>query len=211
MSKIIIFDFDGTLVDSMQLMIESYNQAAHTYGCAPVQPDALKQLRSMHLRDILYLLKIPYLKLPFLVYSSLSYYRKKLSAVKIFSGIPEMLCSLKVLGFRLYIVSTNSVETIEFFLKDQDLNFFQGIYSCGSNMFGKDYLITSIIKNEHVQPHDVFYIGDELRDIEAAQKTGARMIAVSWGYNAREKLKQYKIDALVDTPDELLDFLKNNI
>ena len=208
MRKAIIFDFDGTLADSMQLMIESYNQAAASYGSKKVEPEDIEQLRSMHLRDILYLLKIPYLKLPFLLYSALSYYKTKLSTVKLFDGIPEMLCSLKVLGYDLYIVSTNNTDTIESFLKEHDLNFFKGVFSCGSNMFGKDSVIKTVIKKENINPANAFYVGDELRDIEAGHQAGVKVIAVSWGYNSREILAEHKAEAVVDKPRELVAFMQ---
>lgn len=207
-SKAIIFDFDGTLADSMQLMIESYNLAAHTYGCKKVEPEDVAQLRSMHLRDILYLLKIPYLKLPFLLYSTLSFYKAKISMVKIFDGVAEMLCSLKVLGYDLYIVSTNNTDTIECFLKEHDLTFFKGVYSCGSNMFGKDTVIKEIMKKEGVDFANAFYIGDELRDIDAGHQVGMKVIAVSWGYNSRAMLASRKPDAIVDSPRELVALMQ---
>lgn len=208
MTKAIIFDFDGTLADSMYLMIESYNLAAHTYGCKRVEPEDVEQLRSMHLRDILYLLKIPYLKLPFLLYSALGYYKNKLSTVKIFDGIAEMLCSLKVLGFDLYIVSTNSTDTIESFLKEHDLLFFKGVYSCGSNMFGKGTVIKTVIKKESIKPMHAFYVGDELRDIDAGHQAGMKVMAVSWGYNSRVMLADHKPDVIVDNPQELVTFFR---
>lgn len=208
MNKVIIFDFDGTLADSMQLMIESYNFAAQTYACKKVEPEDVAQLRSMHLRDILYLLKIPYLKLPFLLYSALSYYKTKLSTVTIFDGIAEMLCSLKVLGYDLYIVSTNNTDTIYSFLKEHDLDFFKGVYSCGSNMFGKGSVIKTLLKYEHIHPHNALYVGDELRDIDAGHQAGMQVIAVSWGYNSREKLAGHKADAIVDRPCELVAFVQ---
>lgn len=207
MSKIIIFDFDGTLADSMKLMIESYNQAAQTYGCKKVEPEDVEQLRSMHLRDILYLLKIPYLKLPLILYSLLSYYKSKLSTVKLFEGIPEMLCSLKVMGFDLYIVSTNNPDTIISILKEHDLNFFKGVYSCGSNMFGKDSVIKTLLKKEHITSRDAFYVGDELRDIDAGHQADVKVVAVSWGYNSRAILANHKASVVVETPRDLVAFV----
>jgi phosphoglycolate phosphatase-like HAD superfamily hydrolase len=208
MSKVIIFDFDGTLADSMMLMVESYNRAAKTYGCTLIDQRDLVQLRSMHLRDILYLLKIPYLKLPFVLYSSLSYYKTEILSVKVFPGIPEMLCSLKVMGYDLYIVSTNNTDTIAHFLKEHGLDFFKGIYSCGSNMFGKDSVIKSVCKKEKIIPSKAFYVGDELRDVDAGHQAGTRVMAVSWGYNSRETLVKQKADVVVDTPLELVDFFR---
>lgn len=207
MRNALIFDFDGTLVDSLPIMVDAYNQVAAEYGCKTVTPVEVQRLRSMHLRDILFLLKIPYLKLPLLLFATLSIYRSRIATVKLFKGIPEMLCSLKVLGYDLYIVSTNDVETIKIFLKEHEINFFSGIYSCGSNVFGKGSVLKKVLKKNGLTAKDVFYVGDELRDVEAGHQVGMRVIAVSWGYNMRDALAK-KADTVVDSPSELVSFFK---
>ncbi len=209
MSKVIIFDFDGTIADSIHIMVESYNQSAVTYGCKQVGPPEVEQMRDMHARDVLYFLKIPYLKLPFVLFSTLSYYKKMLSKVAIFEDVPAMLCRLMVSGHKLYIVSTNAPDTIDLFLKEHDIDFFDGIYSCGSHMFGKGAIIKKLIKKEALDPSDVYYVGDELRDVDAAHQVGVKSIAVSWGYNTRAKLMQQDPEFIVDKPLEIAAYFKN--
>ncbi len=208
MPKIIIFDFDGTIADSIDIMVESYNQSAITYGCKKIGPLEVKQMRNMHARDVLYFLKIPYLKLPFVLFSTLSYYKKLLSKVTIFDDIPAMLCRLMVSGHKLYIVSTNAPDTIDLFLKEHDIDFFDGVYSCGSHMFGKGAIIKKLIKKEALDSSDVYYVGDELRDVDAAHQIGVKSIAVSWGYNTRAKLSLQKPELIVDKPLEIVAYFK---
>lgn len=206
----IIFDFDGTIADSMVLMVEAYNYAAELHGLNQLSTKDVDRLRLMHLRDILYLLKIPYLKVPLVLYSALNYYKVHVASVKLFEGVAQMLCSLKVLGYDLYIVSTNNTETIRAFLGEHDLNFFNGIYSCGSSMFGKDTVIESLIKKEMIVPAEAFYVGDEMRDIDAARRVGLQAVAVGWGYNRRSVLLKQRPDILVDEPEELVSFFSRN-
>ena len=46
-------------------------------------------------------------------------------------------------------------------------------------------MINKIIKQNQAQKNNVFYVCDEVRDIEAARKSGIQSIAVTWGYNTR--------------------------
>jgi len=53
----------------------------------------------------------------------------------------------------------------------------------------------------------VFYVCDEVRDIEAARKSGISSIAVTWGYNTKDALIKENPDFLANTPDELRDII----
>lgn len=209
MPKVIIFDFDGTIADSIHIMLASYNQAAQHYRCAHINSSDLKEMRSMHLRDVLYFLKIPYLKLPFVLFSTLSHYKTMLNKVGVFNGIPTALCRLMVDGHKLYIVSTNSPDTIKLFLKEHEIDFFDGIYSCGSHMFGKGSIIKKLIKKESIDLKETYYVGDELRDIDAAHQVGVTSVAVGWGYNTPEKLAQQNPSVIINEPLELVDYFRS--
>lgn len=51
------------------------------------------------------------------------------------------------------------------------------------------------------------YVGDEVRDIEACQKVGIKIAAVTWGLNTKEALERYHPDSLIDKPQQLLDLV----
>ena len=50
---------------------------------------------------------------------------------------------------------------------------------------------------------DVYFVGDEVRDIEAGKKAGIKTIAVSWGYNTKDALAKEQPDYIIDTPLDL--------
>jgi HAD-hyrolase-like len=54
---------------------------------------------------------------------------------------------------------------------------------------------------------DILFVGDETRDIEACQKVGIRIAAVTWGYNSRRSLVAMKPDFVFDDPQELVSLL----
>ena len=63
------------------------------------------------------------------------------------------------------------------------------------------------MKARQLKPREVLLIGDELRDIEAAQETGVHMAAVTWGYNSRAALEAAAPDYLFETPEQVVEFL----
>lgn len=208
MFKVLIFDFDGTIADSLHSMIDAYNKAAKTYGCELITGDNLDYLRAMHARDVMSHLKINYLKLPFVIFSTLAYFKLNLHEVRVFEHIPPMLEQLAEHGYKLYIVSTNSPDNITLFLERHNIGCFQDILSCGGYIFGKSDIIKQLLKKEGIDPKDSLYIGDEVRDIDAAHQAGIAIAAVGWGYNSPEKLKKYNPDFFIDHSDDLFSLLR---
>jgi phosphoglycolate phosphatase len=68
-------------------------------------------------------------------------------------------------------------------------------------------VLTQVLKKQKIDKTEAIYVGDEIRDIEAAQKVGMKIISVTWGFNAKESLQKFHPDALADTPDEFLHFV----
>jgi phosphoglycolate phosphatase len=60
----------------------------------------------------------------------------------------------------------------------------------------------------HLKPRQIFFVGDELRDIEAAQETGVHIAAVTWGYNSTPALTEAAPDYLFTNPSEISDLLE---
>jgi phosphoglycolate phosphatase len=112
------------------------------------------------------------------------------------------LLELKKAGFRLGILTSNSKENVQSFLMNNQLDIFDSIYS-GASVFGKSKVIKTAIKKGKFSSHEVVYVGDETRDVDAARSAGVRIISVSWGFNTKEVLQKQNPDFLIDHPSEL--------
>lgn len=66
MVKYIIFDFDGTLVDSKDVFIEAYNQLAEKHNYKQIKNEELEELRKLSIRERCKALNFPMYKIPFL-------------------------------------------------------------------------------------------------------------------------------------------------
>ncbi|ERT04724.1 HAD hydrolase, IA, variant 1 family protein [Lyngbya aestuarii BL J] len=208
MKNILIFDFDGTLADTLDAIAQISNRLSVEFGYPPTSPEDLAELKNLSAWEIIRRSKISIFKLPFLLRRIRRELQKDIQYIHLFPEIKEVLEELKNQGYSLYILTSNSRENvIEVFQKYQILHLFDRVDSA-STLFGKSRYIKNILKQENLLPSKALYIGDETRDIEAAKKAKVKTIAVSWGFNSPEILSRYHPDALIDHPQELIKVLQ---
>lgn len=203
MRKNIIFDFDGTLANTLETGVDIYNRIAHEYGCKRLQKENSRALQGKKPHDLMNELEVSLLKLPFILLRLRHELFLEIKNVKPFNGIVEALQHLKESGYSLGVVTSNSRKNVEQFFKEHDLlDLFNSIYT-SKHLFGKDKVIARYMKVNNIEKESAIYVGDETRDIEAAKKVGISVIAVSWGFNLKELLELYKPDDIIDTPGQL--------
>lgn len=203
-TKLILFDFDGTLADSLQENFRIANKLATKFDIRIAEKSELEKLRGMTAQEIIKHFKIPFYKLPFIVKAYYDY--RTASTPGVYKGIKAVLESLKEKGYKLSVVTSNSEERIKDFFVKHDITFFDSIRS-EKNFFGKDKAIKRELAKFNIQPAEAFYVGDEVRDIEAARKAGIKIVSVTWGFNTKKLLTQNKPDYIVDIPSNLLKIL----
>lgn len=208
MIKHIIFDMDGTLVDSLPTIIKLGNEMAEKYGFQPISQDRIKELLKLPMKSRLKELKIPVFKLPKLGVELLNSYHSYAEEVCLFEGIEEMLERLHKDRYCLNIVSSNSVQNIKAFLELNHLNMFANIES-SKGLFAKHVTIGRLITKLNIDKSQVIYVGDEQRDIEACKKIGIRVISVLWGLDSHELLESANPDYIVSRPDEIINIVKD--
>ncbi len=203
--KSVIFDFDGTIADSLPVVIDMFYEITKR----PVRftDEEIQALRNMPAQQIIRELKVPMYRIPRLMMVGRQIFKKKLDDVRPFQGIGVSLQQLHEKGFELYVMSSNSAANIELFLRHYDLmQYFTRVYG-NVSIFGKAPMLRKIIKRHHLDKGSVIYVGDETRDIEGAHKVGIPVASVVWGYNGETILRQYRPDYLAHTPEELLKTL----
>lgn len=207
---VIVFDFDGTIANTIVSFEKIYNKLAKKYHLKNLSKEDFARLQDNHPLEVLREIGINginILKLPFLIRDARKEISKEIQIFKAFPGIDETILELKKLGFKLGIVTSNSVNNVEKFLKNNDLENFDFVYSVG--LFNKDKQIRKLIKKFKITVEDMIYIGDEIRDIEAARTNGIKVISVIWGLNSRKVLEKNLPDYLAETPQDIVKILKN--
>jgi len=99
------------------------------------------------------------------------------------------------------------VSNVRSFLHEHALHtYFLEIYG-GVGLFGKAPTLRRLLREQHLDPKDAVYIGDELRDVQAAQAVSLPVIAVTWGFARLSDLKAKRPTALANRPADLMGIL----
>lgn len=202
----IIFDLDGTLVDSLDTFIKIGNEMAEKYGYKSLNEEKIKELLLLPMKKRIESLKIPIYKLPKMGIEALSIFNAYAAEVKPIEGVKEVLEYLHKKGYRLNIISSNSLHNIHTFLKANELDLFDNIQS-SKGLFGKHITIGKLISKLRVKKEQVIYIGDEQRDVEACKKIGIKVISVLWGFDSLELIEKAKPDFIVSVPNEIVEII----
>lgn len=201
MIKYIVFDFDGTLADTFDVI---KNIAMNEYSEYNIDVELFK---SEGAKGMLKMLNIPRWKIPGMILNVTNKLRNSKN-IKLFPGIVDLLINLKK-DYKIGILSSNSKEIINDTLKEYDIeNLFEFVYS-ESSLFGKHSVLKRMCSKHNIDPLEVIYVGDEDRDIIAAKKANLKTIAVTWGFNSKEKLSRENPDYLVDSPMQILEALQS--
>jgi len=201
--RLAAFDFDGTLADSFQWFLKVLEEIASQYRIRPVEQGDLEKMRGLNSRQLLKQLGIPTWKLPRLAAHVRGLQSRDLAQIRLFDGVLQMLEGLAGAGVAVAIVSSNSEENIRQVLGPAGTPLISH-FGCGASLLGKRSKLKSLLKRFKVPPPQVIYIGDELRDIEAARSVGISSGAVAWGYATFEALKAHNPSELFERPADVV-------
>lgn len=205
--KVIIFDFDGTIADTLDALVTIANRLALEFGYIPINAQELALLRNLTAREIIKYSGVSLFKMPFLVKKVKGELKAHITELHPIEGIEQALMQLYKRNYRLGIITSNSQENVIAFLQCHNLNYlFDFIYS-GVTIFGKTTIINNVLRQKQLKPETVIYVGDETRDIEAAKKSNIQVIAVTWGFNSAAALADQKPNFLIHHPSELLEVI----
>jgi phosphoglycolate phosphatase len=202
----IIFDFDGTIVDSLGIAIQLFNPIAHKYNLKPLNNEDLDKLRRMPILERFKATNISPYQIPRIGLEFTRNYTKSLGSIQVFAGMREVILNLKEHGLVLSIISSNSNHNIRKLLRVNDLNVFDNIY-CAKNLFGKEKTIDNLIKKLRLRRQELIYVGDEIRDIIACQANDIRVIAVTWGFDTEEMLGNAQPNYIARKPADISDII----
>ncbi len=208
MTKVIIFDFDGTLADTIDILLSITNRLSAEFGFKSATKEELAQLSNLNSWQILQYSGISIFKFPLLIRRLKAELHSQVPHIQLFPGIKEVLLELKKRGFQLGIITSNSRENVLGALEKNGLqDTFTFIYS--GSTFGKHKVINKWLKIENIHTEKVVYVGDEIRDIDAAKKTGIKVIAVGWGFNSPQALAAQNPNFLIERPQELINIMNS--
>ena len=198
--RLAMFDSDGTLADTLPWMRSVFNELAVEHGFRRVEAGEYEQFQDLHGAALLRELGLPLWKLPRVVTSMRRRMAEHTGEFSLFPGISDVLHRLAAGGVQLAVVSSNSRENVERVLSENARLIAH--FACGVSMLGKAAKLCQVIRRSGVQPSHAIYIGDEIRDAEAAAKAGIAFGAVTWGQHRKEiLLKQNPAEVFVSVQE----------
>ncbi|MGJ8676078.1 MAG: HAD hydrolase-like protein [Akkermansiaceae bacterium] len=207
--RALIFDFDGTIADTLDEALKIYNQMAGEFSLRPVEESELPHLRTMGLSTLLDHLEISKLKVPKLLYRGKKILKARIPQIPMIQGMKEVLIELRNEVEYFGILTSNSVENATLFLEAHGVADLFNFVSSTSKLTGKSRYLKRILKEYELSPEELIYIGDETRDVISAHKAGVSVVAVTFGFNAKMALAAEQPTHLCDSPQELVTVLQS--
>jgi phosphoglycolate phosphatase len=202
--KLAIFDFDGTLADTVPWLVGVIDQVADRYGFNRLDGQDLERLRDYDSRRLLKHLGVPLWKLPMIGNHMRNLMARDIETIPLFDGVETLLRELSAKGVALAIVSSNSYDNIRTVL-GPEIGSLISFYECGTSLFGKHARIRRVLRASGCPATHAIYIGDEIRDLEASRRERIAFGAVSWGYARVEALKAHSPAEVFASIEEILE------
>ena len=200
----LIFDFDGTIADTLGAIVRITNRIAPEYGYPPTTPEKLKYYQSLSTQEMLRQSELPLFRLPFLLRRVRKEMATEINSVPIALDLVPTLRDLLAHNHRLMIMSSNSRRNIDGFLAMHGIeDVFESVQG-GVGLLSKARVLKRIVQKGDLDFSQVIYVGDETRDIDASKQVGILVAAVTWGFSSREALAAQDPAFLIGHPRQLL-------
>jgi 2-phosphoglycolate phosphatase len=208
-SKAVLFDFDGTLADTAADLSRALNRLREAKGLASLPLEELRPHASSGARGLIGAgLGITPEDAEFkaLRDAFLKHYEAEICVdTRLFPGVQELLAGIETRGLRWGIVTNKSTRLTRLVVQALGLDARAACVVCGdSTPHLKPNPASLLLAAQQLAlpPADCVYLGDDLRDIQAARSAGMPCAAVAWGYG--ETYAAWQSDLVLEKPEDLL-------
>lgn len=204
MKKVLIFDFDGVLADSLAPMLRYAEKVCQELGhpCHPTQND-LESLERMEFSEFGRQLGIPEDKIEIFVSRNHELFYNRQEPLAIIAGMEAVIREAYRVA-TLTIITGNSCKVVDKFLIAYELKDGFQMILCAEDEGNRAEKILRIKALHNGSNREYYMVGDAISDIHAAQRANIKSIAVGWGHQSKHKLITGNPDFIVDRPKDLL-------
>lgn len=212
--RAVLFDLDGTLIDSAPDLAGAANQLREQHALPPLPLNTLRPWVGAGARGMLgaaFDVTPSDTRFEGLKERFLSLYEARLLMhTAAFAGVPELLSALGARGLRWGIV-TNKAERFTLPIH-RGMNLLQGagaVVAGDTTARAKPHPepLLEAARRLALDPVDCIYVGDDERDIQAARAAGMASVAARWGYLGAGAVEAWGADAVIEEPGQLLGLL----
>jgi phosphoglycolate phosphatase len=208
--ELVIFDWDGTLMDSVGQIVASLLYAAARYDL-PLTADAAANIIGLGLPEAMAVLfpDHPHLRDPIQAVYAQHYVAHSQTGTGLFAGIEPLLVGLHERGVRLAVATGKSRAGLDRVLAQSGMAARFDVTRCAGETTSKPdpHMLQEIMQVTGLTPQQCVMVGDSIYDLEMAQRMGMPSVGVTYGVHQAHQLKAYQPVALVDTVAQLAAWL----
>lgn len=206
--KTIIFDFDGTICDSLDFTIFEISKITHKLKINLTREEIKGMLLEESFSALIKQFKAHKFMLIFAIWKIQKSLGKKITKFELFPGIKNTIIELSK-NHDLNILTANSKSNVDKFLKKHELDKYFSKISARAYPFDKSHAINKHIKKKNLNKGQCIYIGDELSDLKSCQKINLKIISVTWGFNSLKLLKTLNPEYVASAPQEIVTLIND--
>lgn len=210
--KVVIFDWDGTIVDSVEHIADSLQRAAADLGYPSLERQAYRDIIGLGLVEALEQLypglspdEIQAIRENYARY----FFSRQTTPEHVFSGMTDLLEDLRRRGLGCSVATGKSRRGMDHALRGSGLESYFDITRCADETRSKPdpAMLHEIVEFYRIQPEEAVMIGDTRYDLEMARRIGMPAIGVEWGVHGRDVLSAYDPHAIVGSIADLRQVL----
>ena len=214
-TKVIIFDFDGTLCDTRSNIIIAFRATMEHLGLDVRDEETCGATIGLTLRDGFKSMYPDFddAKIDYCVetYRQIFAERRKELMPDLFPGVKETLAELRKRGYRMTIATSRLTDSLMLFMRHHGIDhYFEYAVGSDSVTHHKPHPEPALktLRELNIAPSEAIMVGDMPVDIAMAHNAGIRAIGVDYGNATREELEAAKADWIVDSITKILEIIK---
>lgn len=212
--KLIIFDWDGTLMDSQQKIVQTLRTTLLQLKLADRSDDELKNVIGLGLNEAIRHLYPAFNQQQINHFADLyrSHFISSEPSPRLFSGVMEMIKKLHQTEVMIAIATGKGRQGLEHAIEESGIRSFIHASRCADETCSKPnpQMLLELLDEFSLTATDAIMVGDTIYDIEMANNTKMDSIAVSYGVHELERLQQLEPMIICDTIKQLeTQLLKN--
>ncbi|MEI6860571.1 MAG: HAD-IIIA family hydrolase [Shewanella sp.] len=210
--ELVIFDWDGTLMDSVGKIVACMQQSALSLNIPIPTEQAVRDIIGLSMDEAL---RILYPNSSIELQTEMKgVYRQQYMELNqtpspLFDGIEQMLTSLNEQGFKLAVATGKARAGLNRVLTATNLGPYFVATRCADEAASKPSpdMILQLLNELNISPNNAVMIGDSIHDLNMANNAGIHAIGVDYGAHNKDRLSQANPKAVISSPIELLEKL----
>jgi phosphoglycolate phosphatase len=212
MQKLVIFDLDGTLLDTIADLNAALNHTLAEFNFTKISCEKTRELVGNGIRNLIIRASGTEDNIDLMFKCCMDYYNKNVNVyTKPYNNIKELIIKLKNIGFKLAVVSNKNIIPLKALVDYHFKDLFDLVLGDGMGYKRKPdpEVVLKCLEDLDTKPAEAIYVGDSDIDVQTVKNVGCHGVFVSYGYRRKELLVENGAKIICDSVKELKEYLSN--